>query len=48
MPRIGKNETLKLFVNFIYKIINKNNHKKFNFNFSLDITKTILKITKNN
>ena len=48
MPRIAKNETLKLFVNYIYKIINKNDYKKFDFNFSLDITKTILKITNNN
>ena len=48
MPRIGKNETLKLFVNYIYKIINNNDYKKFNFNFSLNITKTILKITENN
>lgn len=48
MPRIGKNETLKLFVNYIYKIINENKYKKFDFNFSLDITKTILKVTKNN
>ena len=47
MPSINKNETLKLFVNYIYKTLNENYFKKFDFNFSLNITKTIQKITKN-
>jgi len=47
MPNISKKETLKLFVNSIFKTLYNNNFKKFDFNFSIDITKTILKITKN-
>ena len=47
MPTISKKETLKLFVNSIYKTLYTNNFKNFDFNFSLNITKTILKITKN-
>jgi len=47
MPSINKNETLKLFVNYIFKTLNENHYKKFDFDFSLNITKTIQKITKN-
>ena len=47
MPSINKNETLKLFVNYIYKTLNINDYKKFDFDFSLNITKIIQKITRN-
>jgi len=46
-PQVYFNETLKLFVNFIGNKLLKNNLKNFDFNFSPNLTKTILKITKN-
>jgi len=46
-PLVYFNETLKLFVNFIGNKLLKNNLKNFDFNFSPNLTKTILKITKN-
>ena len=46
-PLVYFNETLKLFVNFIGNTLLKANFNNFNFNFSLNLTKTILKITKN-
>ena len=48
MPVISRNETLKLFVDYIGNTIIKGDLNKFNFDFSLNLTKTILKITKNN
>ena len=47
MPSINKTETLKLFVNYICKTLNKNDYKRFDFDFSLNITKTIQRITRN-
>ena len=47
-PLVYFNETLKLFVNFIGDTLLKANFNNFDFNFSLNLTKTILKITKNN
>ena len=47
LPLVYFNETLKLFVNYIGNTLLNNNLKDFNFNFSLNLTKTILKITKN-
>jgi len=47
IPLISRNETLKLFVKYIEKTILNSNIKKFNFNFSINLTKTILKITNN-
>ena len=41
------NETLKLFVNFIGDTLLKTNFNNFDYNFSLNLTKTILRITKN-
>ena len=46
-PLVYFNETLKLFVNFIGNMLLKNDLKNFDFNFSSNLTKTILKITKN-
>ena len=46
-PLVYFNETLKLFVNFIGNKLLKNDLKNFDFNFSSNLTKTILKITKN-
>ena len=48
LPLVYFNETLKLFVDHISKTLLKNNFAKFDFNFSLELTKSILKITKNN
>ena len=47
LPLVYFNETLKLFVNYIGNTLLNNNVKDFNFNFSLNLTKTISKITKN-
>jgi predicted dehydrogenase len=47
MPQINKNETLNLFVSYIYNALNNKKINKFDFNFSLNITSAILKITKN-
>ena len=46
-PQVYFNETLKLFVNYIGNTLLNNNLKDFNFNFSLNLTKTISRITKN-
>ena len=47
LPLVYFNETLKLFVNFIGNTLFKDNLNNFDFNFSLNLTKTILKITRN-
>ena len=47
LPLVYYNETLKLFVNYIGNTLLNNNLKDFNFNFSLNLTKTISRITKN-
>jgi len=47
-PLVYFNETLKLFVEYISKTLIENNFKKFDLNFSINITKTIIKISKNN
>ena len=46
-PLVNFNETLKLFVDNIAKTLVKPNFRNFDYNFSLDLTKTISKITKN-
>jgi len=46
-PLVNFNETLKLFVDYIGKTLMKGNFNNFDYNFSLNLTKTILKITKN-
>ena len=46
-PLVNFNETLKLFVDNIGKTLVKSNFRNFDFNFSINLTKTILKITKN-
>ena len=47
IPLINFNETLKLFVDYIGNTLLQDNFNNFNFNFSLNLTKTLLKITKN-
>mgnify|MGYP006114615179 CR=1 FL=1 len=47
LPLVYFNETLQLFINYIGNTLLNNNLKDFNFNFSLNLTKTISKITKN-
>ena len=47
-PLVYFNETLKLFVDFIGITLNKDNFKDFDFNFSLKLTQSIIKITNNN
>ena len=47
-PLVYFNETLKLFVEYIGKTLINNNFKEFDLNFSINITNTILKISKNN
>jgi predicted dehydrogenase len=47
IPKVNFNETLKLFVNYIGKTLLKPNFNKFEYNFSLNLTKTILRITNN-
>jgi predicted dehydrogenase len=47
LPLVYFNETLKLFVEYIGKTLIENNFKKFDLNFSTNITKTILKISNN-
>ena len=46
-PLINFNETLKIFVNHVGNTLLKANFNNFDYNFSLNLTKTILKITKN-
>ena len=46
-PLINFNETLKIFVDHVGNTLLKGNFNNFNYNFSLNLTKTILKITKN-
>ena len=46
-PLVNFNETLKLFVDYIGNTLLKTNINNFDFNFSINLTKTILKITKN-
>ena len=48
LPLVYFNETLKLFVEYISKTLIEDNFKKFDLNFSTNITKTILKISKSN
>jgi len=46
-PLVNFNETLKLFIDYVGNTIITDNFKNFNFNFSLNLTKTLLNITKN-
>ena len=46
-PVINSNETLKLFINYVGNTLINGNFKNFNSNFSLNLTKTLLNITKN-
>ena len=46
-PLVNFNETLKLFIDYVGNTLINDNFKNFNFNFSLNLTKTLLKITKN-
>jgi predicted dehydrogenase len=47
-PLVYFNETLKLFVEYIGKTLMQNKFKNFDFNFSMNLTKTLIKITNNN
>ena len=46
-PLVNSNETLKLFIDYVGNTLINDNFKNFNFNFSLNLTKTLLNITKN-
>jgi len=46
-PAVNYKETLKLFVDYIGTTLSKSNFKGFNYNFSINLTKTILKMTNN-
>ena len=47
-PTVNYKETLRLFVDYIGAALSKPNFKSFNYNFSINLTKTILKMTNNN
>jgi|TARA_B100001964_G_scaffold241193_1_gene312930 predicted dehydrogenase len=46
-PLVNFNETLKLFIDYVGNTLINGYFKNFNFNFSLNLTKTLLSITKN-
>ena len=47
-PVVNYKETLKLFVDYIGKTLSKSKFNSFDYDFSINLTKTILKMTKNN